>query len=124
MVLLYDLSFILYNTTLVDLLRFSFQQCPAISGLKLWVPFLSHFDLPRKSKNFKPFFAINDKQRIKVIPYKIIKIAIKFSIFYWKNYGRGFFSLFPQNLCHFSKWNVLKTFWDFEKLSIMAKIWQ
>ena len=63
------------------------------------------------------------QKTLKILSYKIIKIAIKISIFYWKNYGHDFSSLFPTNFCHFSKGNVLKTFWDFEKSSKIAKIW-
>ena len=46
-------------------------------GFCLWFPFFSHFDLSQKTRNFKPFIAINDKKTIKILPYKIVKIALK-----------------------------------------------
>ena len=40
------------------------QECSKFSPVVMWLrlPFFSHFDFSRKTKNFKPFFAKNEKK--------------------------------------------------------------
>ena len=48
-----------------------FSPLNTVAGMwELWVAFLSHFDFSRKTKNFKPFFAKNEKKTKKNPTYK------------------------------------------------------
>ena len=89
-----------------------------IFELQVRLPFLSFFDLSRKTRNSKPFIAINDKKTIKILHYKILKIALKFFKFFTGKILVMYFLLFLKIFGQFSKW---KSYIFFGTLKIIKK---
>ena len=101
------------------------------SDTRLWLPFSSFFDFSRKTKNFKPFFAKNEKKRKIFPPIYLWNRACDFNLQYAKlSISSSPIEIWPQNYKNIFitsyKWPRKPPIssWNVEKSSKIAKIWQ
>ena len=69
-----------HNTTYIE------SKSKKNFSLQVWVANLSFFNFSRKTKNFRPFFAKNEKKTKKILPTKIVEIWTIFEKLLAKNF--------------------------------------